>query len=148
MSAQSDLAEGRPDRSSRRGVIRSIAVIVIYSLVGPLLGAGFLIGISPPRSPLRFIESIGLALYAAPLVGIFAYPAGIIPASFSGALMAMIFSDSRRFKKYVIVSSIIGMLSSAALCFMIFGIGLANKMKFTCAGLFASFILGIATYWL
>jgi hypothetical protein len=130
--ANSDTIEQTGETSNQRSkVIRSTLTIALYAIAGPLFGAGFLIGISELPSLPRFFGSFGLAFLAAPIVGIGAYPVGLVPALMTGCLSALLSPVTPSSLKYIMHSVVIGAITSGL---MMIAFNARNEMLFKVIG--------------
>jgi hypothetical protein len=136
----------QPNPNVRSKVVRSILTIALYAFAGPLFGAGFFLGLSQLPSASGFAASLGIAFTAAPMVGLFAYPIGLIPALFTGCLSALLSPVTPGSLKYIAHSVVVGTLSTALLLGVLrvfgtifFGVVASGAFAAMCCAIISSF---------
>jgi hypothetical protein len=121
----------------RPRIVRSAATIALYAVAGPLFGAGFMLALWDAPSLSRLAEAIALAFIAAPVVGLFAYPVGLLPALMTGCLSALLSPVMPSTLKYAAASTAIGALTTALLL-AAFGVGGNRFLQIAGAGAVAA----------
>jgi hypothetical protein len=119
----------------RRGSLlaRSLAVIVLFMIVGPVFGASFFIAY-PDIISFKFFELMKAVFVTWPIVGLFAMPAAIVPATVTGFVAAIVSAVTRSHILYISACSLTGAVMSAGWS----GLLGSQPVKLTGSGAFAA----------